>query len=173
MKKTTILLFILTLCGTWASAQFSHLNEVKLETSEDYTEYADQILDCSDYILLTPYDKKDSERKAAIDFITRWIQGSPDYSVTINDNIKLITEEKEDLLGLYITCYAKHTLENDVKYSKKEQLENIAINSLIEYCGNPINKIKPTKEMKSMIALKNNGELASISDYFLSKKEAN
>ncbi|TLX73912.1 hypothetical protein E9993_13975 [Labilibacter sediminis] len=173
MKKSIILLVTLILCGTLAKAQFSHLKDVKLQSAKDYTEYTEQIFDCSDYILLTPYDKKDKERTTAINFVTRWLEGSPEYSFFISDNIKVITEERDDLLGLYTTCYAKIIVENEGAITNHEKIENLAINSLLEYCGNQINKVKPTKEMKNLIVLKNNGELASLSSYFLSKKEAN
>lgn len=159
--------------GTWVQAQFSYLKEVKLQSADDYKEYAENVLDCSDYLLLTPYDKKDIERQAATDFVTRWIQGSPQFSLNVSENIKVLTEEKEDLLGLYITCYAKQAIENKDNYTNDELLEKDAINLFLDYCANPQNKIKLTKEMKKVIELKNSGELASLTDYFLSKKDAN
>lgn len=173
MKKTTILFFAFALMGTWVQAQFSHLKDVKLQSADDFNEYAEQVLDCSDYLLLTPYDKKDSERQVATDFVIRWMQVAPQFSLNISENIKLLTEEKEDLLGLYITCFAKQVLENKENHVNDKLLENNTINLFLDYCANPLNKIKLTKEMKKVIELKDSGKLASLTDYFFNKNEAN
>lgn len=173
MKKIAILFIAFILMGTWVQAQFSHLKEVKLQSAEDFNEYAEQVLDCSDYLLLTPYDKKDVERQVATDFIIRWIQGSPQFSLNVSENIKLLTEEREDLLGLYMTCYAKQILEKEGDYEDNEGVVNNTIHSFLDYCANPLNKIKLTKEMKKLMELKDSGELASLADYLRSMNEAN
>ncbi len=165
MKKSTIILLIAMLAGTWANAQFAHLNEVKFESDADYQEYAEQVLDCSYYLLMTPFDKKDAERTAATDFITRWLNGNPAYDFSVSENIKSITEEKEDLIGIYITCFAKVVLEKEVEVVD-DKVEKQAIESFISYCNNPTNKVKVTKEMKKLAQLKSSGEISSAEEYF-------
>ena len=152
MKKLVFILLIAVFSGSVAKAQFSHLSDVELKTNEDYEEFAEQVLDCSYYLLMTPFDKKDNERTAATDFIVRWMKGCPSYQFTLSDEVKLLTDEKEDLIGLYVTCYAKQALENEESALSKTEIEKEAIDSLIQYCSKPGNKIKPTKEMKKRLS---------------------
>ncbi|WP_075591483.1 hypothetical protein [Labilibacter marinus] len=151
MKKLIIILFALIATSNWANAQFSHLNDVELKTSEDYKEYTEQVLDCSYYLLMTPFDKKDSERTAATEFIIRWMKGSPSCDFSVSDDIKTLTEEKEELIGLYASCYAKVYLENEESTQDITEITEGAVSALIQYCNNPSNKIKPTKEMKKRL----------------------
>ena len=150
MKKFIIILIALVITGSLAKAQFSHLKEIKLQSSEDYSEFAEQVLDCSYYLLMTPYSKRDADRVAATNFITRWLKGSPTAGFTVSETIKTVTEEKEALIGLYISCYAKQLLEDDENVLSSSELEEKALHSLVNYCNNPNNKIKPTKELKKL-----------------------
>ncbi|GAF02072.1 hypothetical protein [Saccharicrinis fermentans] len=150
MKKSVIILMILTATVTLSNAQFTYLNDIKLESDEDYAAYSEQVLDCSYYLLMTPYNKKDTERKAATTFIVRWMKGSPSLNFKISNKIKALTDEKEELIALYISCYAKQLLEDEKKSLSQTELELRAIQSLASYCNNPNNKVKATKELKNI-----------------------
>ena len=81
MKKIVFILLTLIISGNVAKAQFSHLKEVELKSNEDYKEFTEQVLDCSYYLLMTPFDKKDTEREVATDFILRWMRVLPHTSL--------------------------------------------------------------------------------------------
>lgn len=150
MKRSILLISILVIVSS-IQAQFSYLNDVKLEGESDVQEYSETVLDCCDYLLLTPYDKKDVERQAASDFIVRWTQVHPNYEFELTEDVKLITEENEVLLSLYTTCCAKHFLESE-NASILQELQSEAFDTFLSYCSNPMNKMKLTKEIKKRIA---------------------
>jgi len=150
MKKLIIILLTLLTIGISVEAQFSHLNDIELKSTQDYHEFAEQVLDCSHYILMTPYSKKDKDRTAATKFIVRWMKGSPSLDFEVSETIKVLTEEKEELIGIYISCYAKQLLEDDENSLSKTELESEALKLFASYCNNPNNKIKPTKELKKL-----------------------
>jgi hypothetical protein len=166
MKSFIILLITALGIQSAINAQFSHLKDVKLETTKDFQDNTEQVFDCSNYILLTPYDKKDDQRIAATEFVYRWINNSPKYTFTVSNKVKLLTDEREDLLALYSICYALFSLENKDIITTVSEKENYAIDALINYCGNPINKIKLTKEIKKLIDLKAEGEITSATEYY-------
>lgn len=169
--KHILLLFLFSLSVTFVNAQFSYLNDVELESAEDYTEYTETIYDCCDYLLLTPFSKKDIERVAATNFIERWVKGAPESSYKVSKNIQSLTDNKPDLLGLYLTCMAKEFVEGNANTSL--QAEEKAIVSFLDYCTNPMNKLKLTKEIKELAQLSNSGEFDSLTAYYNSKNEIN
>ncbi len=162
-----ILLLAIGVGNTLSSQNFSSLKDVKFEDSEMYEEYIDQVFDCCYYVVQTPFDKKDTERAAAIDFINRWAEGSPSHSIKVTERVKLLFEEREDLISVYSGCYLKLVLEleeNDVNV-----IEEKAIESVIKYCSNDHNKLKMTKGMKELAELKTNGEISTVNEYFAMK----
>ncbi len=150
------LLFFVFICySVGVSAQnFESLQEVKLSSPAEYKEYQEQVADCCYYILQTPEDKKDEERKYAIQFAKRWLKGSPDCSYKISDSIKQLTEEKEVLMNLFVVSYTLVYIEHlrDASDNNGNDLEGKAVAKFLNYCNEGMNKIKLTKEMKKLIS---------------------
>ncbi len=168
MKQFVIIFLLVIGSGNIISSQnFSSLQDVKFEDSEMYEEYIDQVFDCCYYVVQTPYDKKDDERVAAVDFITRWAKGAPLYNIEISERVKLLFEEREDLISLYSGCYLKLVLE--LEETDVNIIEEKAIESVIKYCSNDQNKLKMTKGMKEFAELKTTGDINTIDDYFALK----
>ncbi len=162
-----ILLLVIGIVDNISSQNFSSLKDVKFEDAEMYEEYIDQVFDCCYYVVQTPYDKKDIERTAAVDFINRWAEGSPSHSIKVTERVKLLFEEREDLISVYSGCYLKLVLELDE--DDVNIIEEKAIESVIKYCSNDNNKLKMTKGMKELSRLKINGEIRSVNEYFALK----
>ena len=155
-----ILMALITIFGVSGYASnFSGLANIELNTSEQYAEAQEQVLDCCYYLLSTPCDKKDEDRGFATQFIVRWIQGTPEYSFEIEEVVTKMTSDKEELLSLYLTCYTKLTLESENPYEEKSQIKQQSIEAFLDYCGNSINKVRPTKEMKKMLEAREQGQL--------------
>jgi len=155
-----ILVALITIFGVSGYASnFSKLANIELNTSEQYAEAQEQVLDCCYYLLSTPCDKKDEDRGFATQFIIRWIQGTPEYSFEIEDVVTKMTAEKEELLSLYLTCYTKLTLESENPYEEKNQIKQQSIEAFLDYCGSSINKVRATKEMKKMLEARDQGQL--------------
>jgi hypothetical protein len=152
MRYALVLVMFFLILGISLNAQhFASLNDVKFDYDGAYEDYTDQVYDCCYYLLQNPYSKKDSDRKAASDFIARWIKGAPDYPFKIEEEIKVLTEERADLLELYTACYVKEVLENAEEGMKLNAINDTILNSFLVYCSKPVNKVKLTKEMKKII----------------------
>ena len=158
--KRIILVALITILGVSGYAgNFATLANIELNTSEQYAEAQEQVLDCCYYLLSTPCDKKDEDRTYATQFIVRWMQGTPEYSFELEEVVKRMTANKEELLSLYLTCFTKLTLESENPYEEKAQIKQEAMDAFLNYCGNSINKVRPTKEMKKMLEAREHGEL--------------
>ncbi len=160
--KRIILVALISVLGLQIYAgDFSKLANVELNTSEQYEAAQEQVLDCCYYLLSTPCDKKDEDRAFATQFIVRWMQGTPEYSFEIEEVVMKMTDEKEELLSLYLTCFTKLTLESENPYEDKDQIKHDAMDAFLNYCGNSINKVRPTKEIKKMLDAREQGQLAA------------
>ena len=150
MRHFTILfslLFCLFLFINSSAQNFSSLSGIQFKTEAEYEEYTDQVLDCCYYLVQTPFNKKDTDRKAASDFIERWVDGTPNYTLRIDYVITEITEDREDLISIYKACYIKLLLEQKEDQQGKSLL-NLSLKSFLSYCSDSSNKVKMTKEMK-------------------------
>ncbi len=173
MKRAIILLMFFVPVFIVKAQHFSSLKDIKIDTKESCEEYVDQVFDCCCYLLQTPFDKRDNDRQLASGFIARWIKGSSEDLFKVDDNIKALIEDREELVSLYITCYTKEYIENEDIDIGNPELKTKAINTLFSYCSKSMNKIKLTKEMKELMELKNSGEVASVDQYFMLKNSVN
>jgi hypothetical protein len=151
--KSIIVLLLLVLGNLSLSGQhFASLNDVEFQDEASYNKYTDQVFDCCYYLLQTPFDKNDEDRTSASDFIVKWMAGSHVYSFKVDDSIKILTDDREDLLGIYCACYSLEILEKLEQGIAVVSAEDKVLSRFLDYCGNPINRVKITKEIKKMIS---------------------
>ncbi len=173
MKRITFVLFIILVSYQCINAQFLYLNDVELEGKEDFEEFSETVSDCCNYLLLTPYDKKDEQRIVATSFVKKWVIKHPDVEFVVGQKVMDLTEEKEELIDIYLVCVAKNLTNTEIHIENNVKLEELALLSFIEYCGKPMNKMKLTKEIKNLIELNNNGDLVALENYFATKNASN
>lgn len=152
MKSILVVLLIVLGDLSVSGQHFASLNDVKFPDQESYSEYTDQVFDCCYYLLQTPFDKNDKDRESASEFIIKWMAGSSVYSFHVDDSIKTLTEDREDLLGIYCACYTLEILEKLEQGIPIVSADEKALSRFIDYCGNPINRVKITKEIKKIIS---------------------
>ncbi|MCW3806898.1 hypothetical protein [Plebeiibacterium marinum] len=153
------------------SQNYASLSEVKFTDKEIHNEYIDQVFDCCCYLMQTPDNKKDENREVAIDFVLRWANASTNHMVELDDQIKELLEEREDLLRLYSVFYVNASMESNGQ--EKEEVRRKALESFERYCFNSSNKVKATKPMKELYQLKSEGDIVSIDDYYALKERIN
>jgi hypothetical protein len=151
MKKS-IFLFAFTLAVTQVLGQdFSHLKDVKLTKVEEYKPAEGQVLECSNYLLSTPVKKDDINQLYGIQYILKWMEGTPDYTFAIDDEVMKLTKGDTDLMSLYFAALSKSVLENEGKNLSREEMTRQAMKYLIDYCEDPGNGAKKTKAIKKIL----------------------
>ncbi|MGC4039766.1 MAG: hypothetical protein QM710_02945 [Flavobacterium sp.] len=155
MKKAFLLLFLLS-CS-FINAQY---DAKKLQTKQDYTAANKQVLEASKYVLSVPYDESNQKRTEAVQYILKWMDGSPDYSFTIDaDIMDKVVAKDNGLLGIYMACMAKFCLENEAYANDSKIVKISAIKLIIAYAENPKNKVKMSKPLKKLADADKKGEL--------------
>ena len=139
-------------------AQSSYSN-IKLEEKEDYKIAEATVLKASEYLFTTKYDKEDLERLYAIEFIMKWMNGTPDFNFELNEKFTKPFLHETDLLGLYMGALAKFAIEHKDQAKDATTLNLNAVKIIIGYSSKPANNLKQTGELKKMAAALKKGEL--------------
>ncbi len=151
-----ILTLILNLCIVNSFAQdYSNLANEGFNSSEAYKAAEMQVLECSNYILNNPYVKNDLNRLNALQYILKWMEGTPDYMFTIGDDAMKLTKGKPQLMTIYFSAMVKTVLENPASNLSDNEIQQKAKAAIVEYCSKPVNGIKPTKEIKRILKQQN------------------
>jgi hypothetical protein len=129
-----------------------------LEAPGDYKLAEPAVLKATNYLFTSKYDKDDLERLYAIEFIMRWMGGTPDFNFQIGEKFTNPFMTDTDLLGLYMGAVARYALENRTQ-KEPEKVNLNAAKMVIHYSSKPANNLKQTGELKKMAAALKKGEL--------------
>ena len=162
MKKLNFVIFMAvflfkTLCSF--SQDFTSLSDIPLKTEPEYKEAEKQVNECAEYILDSPFDQENKNLAEAGRFLLRWMGGTPDYKFNIDSQAARLIEGNEMLLSIYLAGMTKFVLENPDKADNQQKMKEYAVKSLLEYCENPENRIKPKGELKKLIKANQKGKL--------------
>lgn len=155
MKKFILVIIVQMLIGNVIGQDFSKLDAVKFQTAQDYKKAESTVLECSNYLLNNPAKQNESNRMYAIQYILKWMGGTPDYTFSIGEETVELTKGDENLLPIYLAALTKTVLENPTKtFTENEMFQN-AKELLVNYCSKPENEIKASKPIKKILKERN------------------
>jgi len=138
---------------------YSNLKDIELKEKEDFSKVEDKILECSKYVLTTPMDDENTNRINALQFMFRWMDGTPDYTFTLDETVGKIAQTSDALLGVYMACMCRYVLENKDNAKDEKEVKYNSVLMLIDYARNPDNKVEITGEMENLIKAKDENRL--------------
>jgi hypothetical protein len=151
MKKI-ILIALLTLTYTMSFGQnFSELAKTEFKSKESYKPAESQVLTCANYLFSSPANQAELNRLNAIQYIIKWMSGTPDYTFDLGEKAMNLTGENSDLLGLYMAAMSKVVLENSTQKLSSDEIYNQSEKIMVQYCAVADNKVKPSKKIKQLI----------------------
>lgn len=151
MKTPLVFVFLLFVNSLLFGQVFTNLDKVELKGPSDYSENEALVLECADYMLYSPVKENETNKLYAIQFIMRWMEGTPDHSFTIGPDFLELTEGKAELSGLYLASLVKASIDHSSKELFQDELNEIAKELFLDYCADPKNKVRKTKELKKII----------------------
>ena len=157
MRKL-LLTIIATFLFATSFAQ-SVYSDIKLEAKEDYRLAEVSVLKASNSLFTTKYDKDDLERLYAIEFILKWMNGTPDFSFELDEKFTKPFLHETDLLGLYMSGLVKFVLEHKSQAKDANTISLNAVKMIIDYSNKPANNLRQTGELKKMATALKKGEL--------------
>ena len=162
MKAQFIIIVLFLFSVNIYSQKFSDLEKIPLKEKGDYMKVESELLDASDYLLNKPLDKDDVSRYYAIQFIMRWMEGTPDYTFSINSEVTQISKKNDELMAIFFAAMTKYVLENKENANDEKIVRKQSLIMVLEYIENPKFVIKQDKNIKKYINAKNEGKLDEV-----------
>jgi hypothetical protein len=135
---------------------------IKLETKEDFNEAANTAaLQAANYLFSTAINTN-IDRLDALQFVIKWMTGTPTYSFTLDNAATKFAKNDYNLLGLYMAAMVKYVLENKEQANNQNNIKLNALQLVINYAKNTSNNVPLNKEFKKAIKAADDG---SLKDY--------
>ncbi|MDT0645433.1 hypothetical protein RM545_01920 [Zunongwangia sp. F260] len=151
MNRNIFIILIALICNVSFAQDFKELANSEFESAESYKPAEKQVLVCANYLFENPANQAELNRLHSIQYIMKWMTGTPDYTFDIGQKAMELTKGKSDLLGLYMAAMSKVVIENEGEELDSDQIYDQAEKILVNYCSEPNNKIKPTRKIKKLI----------------------
>lgn len=134
---------------------------IPLDKKEDFNSTADSAaLQASSFLLSTPMEKNNLNRLRSMQYVIRWMTGTPGYSFTLDAQATRFAKKSDDLLALYMAAMTKHVLENKTNASDQNQIKLNALRLIILYAKDEQNNVKLNSELKKIMEAEEKGKLA-------------
>lgn len=160
--KTVFLSLLLVGCLGVANAQdYSTLDNIQMTEKTDYAKNESLVLECSSYLLGSPISQvaEDANHMKALQFVMRWMEGTNDYSFSIDESVGKLIEENQTMLSIYMACMTKFVLENKDKAKDDAAVKYGSFLLLASYCEDSSKGVKQGNEIAKLVTAKNNNTL--------------
>ena len=104
-------------------------------------------------------NSKSIDRLHALQYIIRWMSGTPDYNFILDAKATKFAKNNDDLLGLYMAAMTKYVLENKAESKNENKIKLNALKIIINYAKDKENNVKINKDLKKAIEADENGNL--------------
>jgi hypothetical protein len=151
--------FFLGFVAICNAQDYSKLKDIELKDKEDFGKVEDKVLECSKYILTTPMDDENTNRINALQFLFRWMDGTPDYTFSLDETVGKLAQESDALLGVYMACMCRFVLENKDKAKDDNEVKYNSVLMLIDYSQDTHNNVEISGELKNLIQAKDEHRL--------------
>ncbi len=167
MMKTLTIIIVLFLDSIllWAQNE-PQVNNHFIYDGEQIIQMEKQVLESCDFLLNTPVNKKDENRIIASQFMIKWMENTPDYSFSIDENVYKLIKGSTVMLNVYLASLVKATLDNVNPYENEKEVILNCINTFLDYCSAPKNKLKLNKGIRKMLEARDSG---TLTDYLAVK----
>ena len=150
MKKI-IITFVLTLfaaISVTSQTKFDLPQNIELNKASDYAKYENDIVSAAKWLEETDLNQEAKKRKQVDVFIIKWVSGTPNFTIDMNQSLIKLYGDNHELLVLFMASYSAYSLEN--KNANKTAATKTGIVSMINVYKKGIS-IKKSKEMEKAI----------------------
>ena len=164
MKNALLTLLVVITCLAGFSQSLPQTDSVKLVTKDDYRAAEPVVLQACNYLLSTPSDQNNSSRLKAGQFIFKWMEGTPDFTFTMEQNVLKYIEADLDLMTVYFACLTSWSLQNKpVPDTKTVTLK--AVEKLVAYIDNGSNHVSMNAGLKALSKANRKGNLENFLNF--------
>lgn len=159
MRSIIAILLVFCLNNCFSQTLPADLESIKLEEKADYKAAEPAVTQTANYLLSVPHVKKEPNQVLAVQFLIKWMTGTPDYSFPIDKGVMDMIKGNEELLSYYMACMTKYGTENPQNAKDEKLLKLNAVKLLLAYCEDEKNNLKMSKQLKKLSEANKKGEL--------------
>jgi hypothetical protein len=161
MKKILLTLLTIVVAFNAFSQSLPPIDGLKLVTKEDFRSADSLALKVANYILSTPSAKNNVPRLKATQFLLNWMEGTPDFTFSLDEKAIKYFEKDMDLMGVYTASLTAYSIQNKQVTDTKIVTLN-AVKIFITYIDNNGNNVTWTSKLKKLSEANQKGELESL-----------
>ena len=161
MKKALLTLPVIFMCMAAFAQNIPPVDGVRMETEQDYRNADSLVVQVSRYLLSIPVNQDNHTRLRTGLFLTRWMQGSPQFNVAPNDRVLKYIDSDVDLLSVYYAALCSFVLQ----YPSVKDSNTVTLNGakeLVAYMNKSSNHVILTRRLKKLCEADDKGELKSF-----------
>ena len=159
MKLFFLLAFFIGFTGLLPAQTLTDFDLIKMEKASDYRAAEPFVLQTANYLFSVPFRKDNKDRLNSLRFISKWMNGTSDYSFLFTDVMEKLGKDNYDVIGQYMAAMAKYTLNNKAAAKDIKLMKLNAMIMLLDYCENKDNNMHMPKQLKKLSEAKSKGEL--------------
>jgi len=154
-----ICVFAFVTCNVFAQS-LPQFDNIKLQKGKDYKLAEPTVVQTADFITSTPIDKNTETKTIAAQFLMKWMDGTPDYTFTLDEGSTRTFLQNNELMMVYVASMAKYAIQTKQHNSKLITIN--AIKSLLAYINDPTNNVKKTNDLIELSQANDSGQLESF-----------
>ena len=161
MKKALLTLPVIFMCMAAFAQNIPPVDGVRMETDQDYRNADSLVMQVSRYLLSIPLNNDNHTRLRTGLFLTRWMQGSPQFNVAPNDRVLKYIDSDVDLLSVYYAALCSFVLQ----YPSVTDSNTVTLNAakeLVAYMDKSSNHVILTRRLKKLCDADDKGELKNL-----------
>lgn len=156
----TLFLFIIFSSFICSAQDFSNLESIPLNNSEDCKKAQPKVIESANYLLTTPaYENLNGLN--ATSFILAWMEKTPDYTFDLGGDLFMSISSDTNLVSRYMAAQAMVAIETG-SIVDKTKFKFDYTSKFLNYCEKPENKVKLNSKMKKYIKAKNENNLPEL-----------
>jgi hypothetical protein len=167
MKKIYLFIYISLLFFSLKAAaqEYTVPKHYAFKSNQDYITYEPEVVKAIDWLEKTPWAEQVKKRDEAKAFVLRWIDGSPEVSITLNSEVAQLAKNNPQLLGSYMYGYAKYAILHKSDFSDTKA-KAAGVKGLLDKYTTQTNH-KQNDEVEKVIAINKDNKLDNwIITYF-------
>jgi hypothetical protein len=157
--RSLFLLLLMTISFSVFAQDYSGLKDIPLKEAADYKAAEPVVKECVDFVLTHSVYYANVQGLSAVQFIYRWMEGTPDYMFSIDGSLSKVWEQDKYIMGVYMCCMVKYCLENPDKSKDNKEVKLNSTIMFLDYAEHPDSGVKMTSALKKVLKIRKEGKL--------------
>lgn len=162
MKYILTLSLVLLISDYAQSQNFSVYKDFKFSRPEQYREHEQMALEASKFILSTKQTQENTERLFAIQFMMKWMEGTPDHNLEIKPWLAGIMKADQFLYPVGLAALTRVALDEKYENVSEEKFQLEAANLIADYISNKEYGIRARSTAKKFMQAREEGKLTEF-----------